>query len=193
MSFPKVDQMFCWDRLKLFGRMIIDRKGTMGSNPDVLRIAQLRIARYQVWAIPRLAILTFTHSTAYGTYYKLQILNKMFFFDMTKFWKLSQYPAKRKFIRTGFAQFLSPIDFSFLLQFSLTRCNNNHNLGNWQAAMNNWYGCILSKSQKQLNRSKSSSITIAASISTSLQITTISAGRCKNIGILRFLLSLSFL
>ena len=69
-------------------------------------------------------------------------------FFLTKFWKLSQYPAKRKFIRTGFAQFLSPIDFSFLLQFSLTRCNNNHNLGNWQAAMNNWYGCILSKSQK---------------------------------------------
>ena len=59
--------------------MIIDRKGTMGSNPDVLRIAQLRIAHYQVWAIPSLAILTFTHSTAYGTYYKLQILNKMFF------------------------------------------------------------------------------------------------------------------
>ena len=77
--------------------MIIDRKGTMGSNPDVLRIAQLRIARYQVWAIPSLAILTFTHSTAYGTYYKLQILNKMFFFDMTKFWKLSQYPAKRNY------------------------------------------------------------------------------------------------
>ena len=192
MSFPKVDQMFCWDRLKLFGRMIIDRKGTMGSNPDVLRIAQLRIARYQVWAIPRLAILTFTHSTAYGTYYKLQILNKMFFLTWLNFGSsLSTLP--RGIIRTGFAQFLSPIDFSFLLQFSLTRCNNNHNLGNWQAAMNNWYGCILSKSQKTVEPLRSSSITIAASISTSLQITTISAGRCKNIGILRFLLSLSFL
>jgi len=80
--------------------MIIDRKGTMGGNPDVLRIAQLKIVRYQVWAIPRLAILTFTHSTAYGTYYKLQILNKMFFFlifDMTKFRKLFQYPAKSNY------------------------------------------------------------------------------------------------
>lgn len=36
----------------------------------------------------------------------------------------------RVIIRTGFVQFLSPIDFCFLLQLSLT--HSNYNLGNWQ-------------------------------------------------------------
>jgi len=102
----------------------------MGGNPDVLRIAQLKIVRYQVWAIPRLAILTFTHSTAYGTYYKLQILNKMFFFLTWLNFGSSLNTLPRVIIRTGFAQFLSPIDFCFLLQLSLT--HSNYNLGNWQ-------------------------------------------------------------
>jgi len=114
----------------------------------------------------------------------------------------------RVIIRTGFVQFLSPIDFCFLLQLSLT--HSNYNLGNWQELMmDNWYGCILSN-HKTAEPLRSSSITIAAaSVSTSLEITTIAAARCsnigkiavfkkvnsafcKNIGMLRFLLSLLF-
>jgi hypothetical protein len=36
--------MFSRDQLKQFGRMKTDSKGTMGGNPDVERIAHLRIA-----------------------------------------------------------------------------------------------------------------------------------------------------